>query len=547
MLADSRMLKFDPINFSFQQPEDKAHGFNTTIAEDPFNDLFNQFISQDSSGFCDNDDNQPSIFDALDFSVDDTISNGNRIHDNPVSDRISPEIQRSQLSHQAYIRYTQSQETIPPQVYRKSTRFEKPQAAISGAELLNLEGKLPIKSLPVRLASSLSSTATPVPPLRRKPRFSANPPETLRYRNHKVSKSPGVGFGEGSKMAHPYYRHEIPSFQERFENISLQPPGTNSPTPSLSPDFRHLDEQMPRNVPALRSSERDLMPRETSDLSYTPSQEDPLSKTSEFDHLARPTNSSPFQEQTQRHQTISFNAHRKARNRGAQSIASPPPSLSPSWLQSSTSTESFEFAISPNQVQSSWPHSFRELPVSCYENVGASQSAPILPQSSAEFSAQYPMIQFDPFESFSTDNSLNSYNLAPTDPFQSTDFDVVHPLPAPNTTLNRPQTPSTRSSSPCPSPSPNSKSYSKNHRHSKSNRRKSSANALKSSTSLGFVNYTPVDSKKILSGVAPSGSSKTKARREQEANEKKRKLSVATVRAVRAAGGDVEQLRGLLL
>jgi hypothetical protein len=60
---------------------------------------------------------------------------------------------------------------------------------------------------------------------------------------------------------------------------------------------------------------------------------------------------------------------------------------------------------------------------------------------------------------------------------------------------------------------------------------------------VDFVNFTPKDSVKLLSDVAPSGSSKTRARREQEARDKRRRLSEAAVRAVRrvakAAGGDV--------
>ncbi|KAH7399946.1 hypothetical protein BKA64DRAFT_470032 [Cadophora sp. MPI-SDFR-AT-0126] len=60
--------------------------------------------------------------------------------------------------------------------------------------------------------------------------------------------------------------------------------------------------------------------------------------------------------------------------------------------------------------------------------------------------------------------------------------------------------------------------------------------------SVDFVNYTPSDSRKILTGVAPSGSSKTKARREKEALDKRRKLSQAALRAVRAAGGDIDSL-----
>lgn len=81
-------------------------------------------------------------------------------------------------------------------------------------------------------------------------------------------------------------------------------------------------------------------------------------------------------------------------------------------------------------------------------------------------------------------------------------------------------------------------------------RRKSSQSSHGSSrassiANVGFVNFTPDDSRKILTGVAPSGSSKTKARREKEAAEKRRKLSQAAVKAVMEAGGDVERLKML--
>lgn len=59
----------------------------------------------------------------------------------------------------------------------------------------------------------------------------------------------------------------------------------------------------------------------------------------------------------------------------------------------------------------------------------------------------------------------------------------------------------------------------------------------------GFVNYTPSDSEKLLTGVAPSGSSKTKARREREAAEKRRRFSQAAVKAVVEAGGNLAKLR----
>ncbi|KAL4896794.1 hypothetical protein BDV59DRAFT_114038 [Aspergillus ambiguus] len=66
------------------------------------------------------------------------------------------------------------------------------------------------------------------------------------------------------------------------------------------------------------------------------------------------------------------------------------------------------------------------------------------------------------------------------------------------------------------------------------------------SVTVSFVNFTPNDSKKILTGVAPSGSSKTKARREQEARDRRRKLSEAALQAVRKAGGDVDALEAVL-
>ncbi|RMZ79486.1 hypothetical protein DV738_g3393, partial [Chaetothyriales sp. CBS 135597] len=65
--------------------------------------------------------------------------------------------------------------------------------------------------------------------------------------------------------------------------------------------------------------------------------------------------------------------------------------------------------------------------------------------------------------------------------------------------------------------------------------------------SMDFVNFTPKDSLKLLSDVAPSGSSKTRARREAEAREKRKKLSEAALRAVSNAGGDVEALKKAIL
>ncbi|KAF1972023.1 hypothetical protein BU23DRAFT_535685 [Bimuria novae-zelandiae CBS 107.79] len=93
--------------------------------------------------------------------------------------------------------------------------------------------------------------------------------------------------------------------------------------------------------------------------------------------------------------------------------------------------------------------------------------------------------------------------------------------------------------------------YSAVSRRKSSNGSQQSYHAHGRGASLGgdFVNFTPDDSRKILTGVAPSGSSKTKARREKEAAEKRRKLSQAAVKAVIEAGGDIGRLEkeGLLV
>ncbi|KAI1318350.1 hypothetical protein F5Y16DRAFT_135246 [Xylariaceae sp. FL0255] len=61
---------------------------------------------------------------------------------------------------------------------------------------------------------------------------------------------------------------------------------------------------------------------------------------------------------------------------------------------------------------------------------------------------------------------------------------------------------------------------------------------------IDFVNFTVNDKNVLMTGVAPSGSSKTKARREKEAMEKSRRISEAAFRAVQDAGGDINKLMG---
>ncbi|KAI4723940.1 hypothetical protein E4T49_08336 [Aureobasidium sp. EXF-10728] len=98
-------------------------------------------------------------------------------------------------------------------------------------------------------------------------------------------------------------------------------------------------------------------------------------------------------------------------------------------------------------------------------------------------------------------------------------------------------------------PSPPRTRIAKRNSSSKPHSRKSSSehrSSNRTSKSGGFVNYTPSDSEKLLTGVAPSGSSKTKARREREAAERWRRFSQAAAKAVAEAGGDIAPVANML-
>ncbi|KIV95570.1 hypothetical protein PV10_03206 [Exophiala mesophila] len=86
-----------------------------------------------------------------------------------------------------------------------------------------------------------------------------------------------------------------------------------------------------------------------------------------------------------------------------------------------------------------------------------------------------------------------------------------------------------------PMPSPRARSQSRPPRTPRTPKTPAASGGL----SIDFVNFTPRDSAKLLNDVAPSGSSKTRARRELEAKEKRKKLSEAALKAVQIAGGDV--------
>lgn len=520
------MLAFNSVEYSCQH-EHKGLNLATKVHEDPFTDLFDQLINQDSSSSSDNvTDNLD--FGSFDFGFDEDGSSSSSFVAAPsLPDFAWQDGRRLHSSSYTSFSTAQSKNALRPRRQSKSMYFEKPTAAISGRELLNLEGKLPYQA-PARPRPSISNAQTL--PLRRKAKFTS---ENIQSQNSRVSKPGGATVPESSSMMRPsyYYRRETPSSSEwtqRFEQISLQqaPEGRRPLSPPPSATFSNKDSFSGNSMSHVRrqqSFNQPAMPNQTFNTAQNniPS---PLASPISFGHRESSEHLSG----------------------GGQGISTHLPS--PTWAHPTPNSPDFDFTISPQEIHSEWPENVPETNGTYYENSSAAQSAPTLHRSGSNFSNHgLPThgLTIDPYHNFIAEDPSEDYFATPAETFQTRSKDI-YPPPLPHEeSTQRGSTPESRASS--TPPPPPSKSPSKTRQRSRNHRRsKSSIGNLKSSRSagtLGFVNFTPSDSQKILTGVAPSGSSKTKLRREMEASEKKRRLSMAVEKAVREAGGDSEKLR----
>ncbi len=473
---------FSP-NYGSFPPGDK--GSISRAGVEDFEEYFAQYINSDSSVTKDwvNPWHGSELFG---FPDDGGISSyGSNGGDHGLDQSMFADTQQHSRYPQATLRGTQSHETFPSYQHQRFARFEKPKAAISGHELLNLEGRAPSQSLPIRSFPSSSSRTAAIPPLRRKARFGSIP--------------------EISCSSH-HSQHELPwvnDYKQRFEQMSV-----HTPVDGVSAS--------PRSPRVTGVAIRDAKQRPESE--YVGSGESSL-----------------------RQLAIQANAHRGSS--GVRETATPiPPQHPMEWQNFSGSTDSLGFLTS---LEESHPDCPSNSAYTYYDNVEASQSAPTLAQARSDLSELG--IRFGNHYTQPTLSSQTSgcCSARPIRSASSTGSDSHPPPSKPGDSFRR--YPSPASTWPCPPPCLPSKSParspSKQRGRSKSHRRKPSTNVLRSPASLDFVNYTPNDSHKILTSVAPSGSSKTKARREQEALEKKKKLTLIAEQAVMDAGGDLEQLR----
>ena len=501
----------------FSSFEDKELDAFTASFNCPSDGFFDQCYSSEEHTESSNTSNESNFFDELDMGLSDQIS-----FENLTAPKANLPEYRPLHSWRANA-WRHHNVVAAPQSQKLVHRMRPDGAAISGVELLSLEGKVQSQKPTLHKVPTPPSTP-PGTPGRILERIRPGTPGIPLLGSHRVSKKKSTP----NMMRPSSYaaKQDSPSFHEwteRFEQFSLQVPHNNLP---LSP---------PPSAKVSQQEQASRLVMPTDDFK-------PMSPDS-------PTNLVQHTSRLRRHARMPSSNGYIPTMQGARHSAL--------WTQS----PQMDFSTSSTRPEHDWS-SMPSAPLYDQNFAAHSQNQSFM-QLGSDFAAQGLMIDCGPFEDIFQDNQpTDHYLAAPFDPFETEcaiedgeeDF-ASDDSPENGSSVLAAQYHASRSHSPSPPISPPTPSNSR--RRTRQPRRKSSTIALprtpKTPTShggaVGFVNFTPSDSRKILGGVAPSGSSKTKARREKEASERRRKLSEAAAKAVMEAGGDVEALRkeGLLI
>ncbi|MCJ1250736.1 hypothetical protein MMC30_007964 [Trapelia coarctata] len=508
----------------FSSFDDKDLGAFSPSLDCSFDGLFDQYFPHEGSSGSSDNSNGSNFFEELDMGLSLNITP----IDAPSSETTSSPYQPL---HSWRANAWRHHKVAPVPQSQKLVHSLRPDgAAISGAELLSLEGKLKTKR-PLKPFSSPPATPPSTPSQAKRASRSRTPSTPVRG-GHRVSKKKS-----SSNMMRPSYyaKPESPHYEwsERFQQFSLQSPPAGFPL-SPPPSSKVSQHETPARL---------IMPAHSHDW-----------------HHLEPISPSPIS-------PLTVVPHSRARRHTRlPSRSSYIPTMqetrhSACWLHSP-----LEFGTEANTSEYDWASLPPPQPPSFFEhNLEAhGQDHQDFMPLPTDFAAQGLMIACEPFANVfqSSGGSQNAYMASAFEPFENEaveeDEEYEDGLPAlPNVAGLQERNFPSGSCSPSPpsSPMPHTLRRSRSTYH----RRKSSAattprtpktpNTTAGSGAVGFVNFTPSDSRKILGGVAPSGSSKTKARREKEASDRRRKLSEAAAKAIREAGGDVEALKreGLLI
>ena len=524
----------------------KDKDFDTfTPTLDPIsNDLFDQFVYHDSDPFDSSDNSNGSYLFDHDFAFD--------MPQSCSSSGVGSSSSKSSNNQPTSIHTWRADSwrphkvvAAPPTCQKLVHRMRPEGLAISGSELLSLEGKAQTQDIAYKSAARAPETPPITPSRQRMDRAASTPFSPAQ--EHRAGRIPSDFSTDSPSIMHPscYNGLESPSTYEwtgRFQQFSLQIPPND--LPMLPPP----STKAPQNELFTRLS----VPRHMSESPFRFANGD--SKIRRQSRMpARRVGPLTMQEEAGPDLFASQPRHSSIWTQGPEG-----PVLDP------------EFSLSSSQPQGDW---LQESTQAYHPTNPASTDFTSMP---SDFSTGGLMIQCDSFDDLlppsssvstnyfdpatSATNPLDTYSpaisLGTSYPYR---IRRPHTPPSPSRSFSPPSTPPSRTSrraSSKPTTPSSSRHYSGPNRRSKSsphsaprtpNRPSLSStptpNPSTSTADLGFVNFTPSDSKRILTGVAPSGSSKTKARREKEAYERRRRLSEAAARAVREAGGDVESLR----
>ncbi|KAL2861456.1 hypothetical protein BJX68DRAFT_5270 [Aspergillus pseudodeflectus] len=542
-----------------------------------FNDLFNQYVNMDSSSTDSNKDvSFPSDFDQM-FPLD-SLSN-----DCGDQSPLISSTQQTQAHHWGRDAWYLSGNATCSTGHENAVFQEE---SVQPSSLLDLGIDLEAPSTPHPPISAISETRTPsTPPTTpsRKVKASLLTPKTIRRHRdsndrrglvRKQSFSPNLM--RSSQVQKSTCRMAYPeAWAQRLQNFAIR--NSNECLPLSPPPSDILVQQeniSTKQTPAQINPSVAEMPQQFESGYFTHSPAIPMPSSS----------TSIMQNQPQRYLNRSNTSALTPSPPTADDIFSSPHSSDPqsmsSWNSDSLSTQTFHFTpeLQSHEAQAWWspmPSEAAQRQAS-YQQMIASPAPqrPIQASSNNDLLQGGLMIQLDPTR-FDISSSFTSSTIPSTS--HSRDSQSYNHSAAPQKYIDSASftTPNIHNGSRSPSLSPKTGASAKNgsivgnamnmktasrrpHPRKLSGQstgtpkplkgpysQSSSPRGANKSVAVSFVNFTAQDSQKILTGVAPSGSSKTKARREQEARERRRKMSEAALNAVRKAGGDVEALEAV--
>ncbi|GFN15895.1 hypothetical protein AtubIFM55763_007005 [Aspergillus tubingensis] len=436
-----------------------------------------------------------------------------------------------------------------------------------------------------------SPSTPPATPSRKTTKSAVTTPKVIRRHRepndrrgplHKQSFSPGITRSSQPQRNRMAYQE---AWAQRFNNFSFRSSDERLPLSPPPSDILVQQENMAADNSAAHLNRTESLPKASAEM--PPQYDTGIFNQSPAISMPSPSTAALAGQPPRYLSQSSGSGLPTSSPPSADDIFSSPHSSGPqsmsSWHSDSLGSSGIPYStpdLSGQDGQAWWSPMASRVPQRqpSYQQMVASPAAQRPIQNSASQSDMLQgglMIQLDP-SSYDLSNTHSSFPSAglPSAPNGHESRAYMQPTAAPvdSSSFVTPQIPSTHSRSPSLSPgsgSPKSGSMMHNgHRRSfqrQSMNRKLSSNSMSApkpvkaphsssgspkggnkAVTVSFVNFTQNDSKRILTGVAPSGSSKTKARREQEARARRREISEAALQAVRSAGGDVEALEAIL-